>query len=287
LHAEIQVNERIAEAAKLFALNRAQLRNSRIAMFFLIAYAIGWTASITLFARYLSPFAWPGRWSYLAAVLAPHGAAFMSAAVEGGRAELGAFYRRVTRRVPFRWAIIAICVPPIIYLVRDAVSVGFHLPHDSSFHRPPRTVTALLLGQLAVVIGEEPGWRGFALPRLLGRFEPIVGTLILGIAWAFWHLPLFIISGTPQCGTGFIPFALDLMAWSMVMTLIMMHTRGSVVGAMLFHASANVCAFTMWQPRRATFLAGTVGNRSRHCRMVDAARIESRAFDRWYMLRHL
>jgi len=36
-----------------------------------------------------------------------------------------------------------ICVPPIIYLVRDAVSVGFHLPHDSFFHRPPLTVTAL------------------------------------------------------------------------------------------------------------------------------------------------
>ncbi len=250
------MNERIAEAAKLFALNPAQVRNSRIAMFFLIAYAISWTAWITLFARHLSPFAWPGRWFYLAAVLAPQAAALVSSAVEGGRAELRAFYRRVTRRVPFRWAIIAICVPPIIYLVRDAVSVGFHLPHDSFFHHPPRTVTALLLGQFAVVIGEEPGWRGFALPRLLGRFGPVVGTLILGIAWAFWHLPLFIISGTPQYGTGFLPFALELMAWSMVITLIMMHARGSVVAAMLFHASANLCAFTMWQPDVQLFVLG-------------------------------
>ena len=250
------MNERIAEAAKLFALNPAQVRNSRIAMFFLIAYAISWTAWIALFAQHLSPFAWPGRWLYLTAVLAPHGAALMSAAVEGGGAELGAFYRRIVRRVPFRWVIITICVPLTIYLVRDAVSVGFHLPHDSFFHRPPRTVTALLLGQLAVVLGEEPGWRGFALPRLLGRFGPIVGTLILGIAWACWHLPLFIISGTPQYGTGFLAFALELMAWSMVMTLIMMHARGSVVAAMLFHASANVCAFTMWQPDAQLFALG-------------------------------
>ena len=238
------------------ALNRAQPRNSGIAMFFLVAYAISWTAWITLFARHISPFAWPGRWFYLAAVLAPHGAALVSSAVEGGRAELGVFYRRVTRRVPFRWAIVAVCVPPIIYLTRDVVSVGFHLPHDSFFHRPPRTVIALLLGQLAVVIGEEPGWRGFALPRLLRRFGPIVGTLILGIAWACWHLPLFIISGTPQYGTGFLPFALELMAWSMVMTLIMMHARGSVVAAMLFHASANLCAFTMWQPDVQLFALG-------------------------------
>ena len=225
-------------------------------MFFLIAYAISWTAWITLFARHLPPLAWPGRWLYLAAVLAPHGAALVSSAVEGGRAELGAFYRRITRRLPFRWAIVAICVPPIIYLVRDAMSVGFHLPHDSFFHSPPRTVTALLLGQVVVVIGEEPGWRGFALPRLLGRFGPIVGTLILGIAWAFWHLPLFIITGTPQYGTGFLPFALELMAWSMVMTLIMMHARGNVVAAMLFHASANLCAFTMWQPDVQLFALG-------------------------------
>jgi len=273
LHAEIQVNERIAEAARLFALNPAQVKNSRIAMFFLIAYAISWTAWITLFARHLSPFAWPGRWFYLAAVLAPHGGALVSSAVEGGRAELRAFYGRVTRRVPFRWVIVAICVPPIIYLVRDAVSVGFHLPHDSFFHRPPRTVTALLLGQLAVVIGEEPGWRGFALPRLLGRFGPIVGTLILGIAWAFWHLPLFIISGTPQYGTGFLPFALELMAWSMVMTLVMMHARGSVVAAMLFHASANVCAFTMWQPDMQLFALGP---------WLIAAGIAA-----WWMLREL
>src|SRR5438552_17264212 len=157
-------------------------------MFVLIAYAISCTAWIALFAQHLSPFAWPGRWFYLAAVFAPHGAALVSTAVEGGRAELGAFYRRIMRPVRFRWAIIAICVPPIIYLVRDAVSVGFHLPHDSFFHRPPRTVTALLLGQLALVLREEPGRRGLVLPRLLRRFGPTAGTLILGIAWACWHL---------------------------------------------------------------------------------------------------
>jgi membrane protease YdiL (CAAX protease family) len=244
------------KAARLFALNRAQLRTSRIAMFFLIAYAISWTAWITLFARHLPPLAWPGRGLYLAAVLAPHAAALVSTAVEGGRGELRAFYRRITRQVPFQWAIIAILVPPIIYLVRDAMAVGFHLPHDSFFHRPPRTVTALLLGQLVVALGEEPGWRGFALPQLVGRFGPIVGTLILGMAWAFWHLPLFMIAGTPQYGTGFLPFALELTAWSMIMTLIMMHARGSVVAAMLFHASANVCAFTMWEPDGRLFALG-------------------------------
>jgi membrane protease YdiL (CAAX protease family) len=256
LQREIEADKRSAEAARLFALDSTHFGNSRIAVFFFITYAISWTAWITLFAQHFAPLSGPGRWLYLTAVLAPHGAALMSTAVESGRAGLRAFYHRVTQPLAFRWAIVAICVPPIIYLIRDAISVSFRLSHGAFFHHPPRTLTALVLGQLAVVVGEEPGWRGFALPRLIARFGPTVGTLILGIAWAFWHLPLFIIAGTPQYGTGFLPFALLLTAWSMVMTLIMMHARGSVVPAMLFHASANVCAFTMWEPDGQLFALG-------------------------------
>jgi CAAX protease family protein len=217
-------------------------------MFFLIAYAISWTAWITLFAQRFCPFAGRGRWLYVAAVIAPHVAALVITAVEGGRAGLRTFYRRVLRQVPFRWVIVAICVPPIVYLIRDAIHVGFSLPHGAFFHHPPRTVSMLIFGQLVVVLGEEPGWRGFALPRLIARFGLLGGTLILGIAWAFWHIPLFMIRGTSQYGTGFLPFALMLMAWSMVITLIVICARGSVVPAMLFHASVNICAFTMWEP---------------------------------------
>jgi len=169
---------------------------------------------------------------------------------------LRAFYRLVIRRVPFRWGIIAIAVPPIVYLTRDAIAITFHLPHASFFHRPPRTLAALIFGQLAVVLGEEPGWRGFALPRLIERLGPNGGTLILGIAWALWHLPLFVVAGTAQYGTPFMPFLVTLTAWSMVITLMVMHARGSVVAAMLFHASANLCAFTMWEPDAQVFALG-------------------------------
>src|SRR5437667_12583874 len=87
-----------------------------------------------------------------------------------------------------------------------------------------------------------------ALPRIDRPVGPHLGTPPLAHPRGFWHLPLFMIAGTPQYGTGFLPFALMLMAWSMVITLLVMRARGSVVPAMLFHASANVCAFTMWEP---------------------------------------
>jgi membrane protease YdiL (CAAX protease family) len=225
-------------------------------MFFLIAYSISWAAWITLFARHLSYRVGGGFGLYLAAVLAPHASAVVITAVERGHSGLRAFYRLVFRRVPFRWVIIAISVPPIVYLTRDAIAIAFHLPHDSFFHHPQRTLAALIFGQLVVVLGEEPGWRGFALPRLIERLGPNVGTLILGIAWALWHLPLFVVLGTPQYGTPFMPFLVELTAWSMVITLVVMHARGSAVQAMLFHASGNLCAFTMWEPDTRVFALG-------------------------------
>jgi len=231
-------------------------RDLRTVTFFLIAYSISWAAWITLFARHFSPFVGIGRWLYLAAVCAPHGSAVIITAIVRGRAGLRAFYRLTFRRVPFQWVIIAISTPPIVYLIRDAIAVAFHLPHDSFFHHPPRTLTALIFGQLVVVLGEEPGWRGFALPRFIERLGPNVGTVILGIAWALWHLPLFVVLGTPQYGTPFMPFLVELTAWSMVITFVMMHARGSAVAAMLFHASGNLCAFTMWEPDATVFALG-------------------------------
>jgi membrane protease YdiL (CAAX protease family) len=234
-------------------LNSTRLRDLRTVVFFLIAYSISWTAWVTLFERHFSHLAELGLWLYLAAVLAPHGSAVVITAVERGRAGMRAFYGLVFRQVPFRWAIVAISVPPIVYLTRDVIAIAFHLPHGSFFHHPPRTLGTLILGQLAVALGEEPGWRGFALPRLIERFGPNVATLILGIAWAFWHLPLFVIAGTSQYGTPFLSFAVMLTTWSMVITLVVLRSRSSVVAAMLFHASANVCAFTMWEPDARVF----------------------------------
>jgi uncharacterized protein len=217
-------------------------------LFFGIAYAIAWAAWITLFALRLSFLGGVGIGLYLLAVVAPHVAAVAVTTLESGRVGLRDFYARVFRAASVRWLVISLVVPFGLYLVSQLLTVTAQMPHESFFHQPPRTLPMLILGQSAVALGEEPGWRGFALPRLARAWGPITGSLILGLAWSLWHLPLFMIAGTAQYGTPFLPFLTTLTAWSVVVALIMGRARGSVLVAMLFHASANVCDFTMWQP---------------------------------------
>lgn len=217
-------------------------------LFFAVACSISWAAWLALFKLGLSHLSGTGLGLYVVAVLAPHLAAITVTATDRGRPGLQEFYGLVFRRAPITWVAIAITVPVIISLIPYLIAVYAGQSHDPAFHPPQRTLPMLVLGQMVVAIGEEPGWRGFALPRLTCQLGRIAGTLVLGAAWAVWHAPLFIIAGTAQFGTPFVPFLFLLTAWSLIMTLMVERAHGSVLVAMLFHASANVCDFTIWQP---------------------------------------
>jgi membrane protease YdiL (CAAX protease family) len=96
-------------------------------------------------------------------------------------------------------------------------------------------------------LGEEIGWRGFALPRMQPRYGPLLGTLILGVPWAFWHLPQFL---TPYQGggpgtslatllTNFSLFFVFVMALAIIMTWLFNHTKGSIFFAVTTHACVD------------------------------------------------
>lgn len=100
-----------------------------------------------------------------------------------------------------------------------------------------------------IVIGgglEEPGWRGFALVRMLARFNPLVASLILGIIWTFWHTPLMFIEGTAQQGIDITSYIINVTALSIVLTWLFIKSKGSAWLAILFHASVN--AVNNWIP---------------------------------------
>ena len=102
---------------------------------------------------------------------------------------------------------------------------------------------SVLMGLLIPSIGEEPGWRGFALPRLQAAYGPVLGTIILGTLHGVWHLPALF---TPLLGPftidGFIIFVLTAAAGTFLYTWLFNNTRGSVWMAMVMHAASNAAS---------------------------------------------
>jgi membrane protease YdiL (CAAX protease family) len=91
----------------------------------------------------------------------------------------------------------------------------------------------LILGPLS----EEIGWRGYVLDRLQTRWSALVSSLIIGLVWSLWHLPLFLIPGTSQheMGVPFIGFLIKLTSSSVLYTWLYNNTRRSLWSAILLH----------------------------------------------------
>lgn len=101
----------------------------------------------------------------------------------------------------------------------------------------------VLFGLIIPSLGEEPGWRGFALPRMQPLYGPLPATLLLGFLHGVWHLPALF---TPLLGPftipGFISFVLTATFGTVIYTWLFNHTRQSVLLAMLLHASSNAAS---------------------------------------------
>ena len=105
----------------------------------------------------------------------------------------------------------------------------------------PFVLFMLLFGPLP----EEMAWRGYALDGLQARRNALSASLILGVAWTVWHLPLFLIEGSYQhgLGVGTLPFwlyMLDKVPQSIVMTWIYNNNKRSTATAVLFHFMVNI-----------------------------------------------
>jgi hypothetical protein len=89
-------------------------------------------------------------------------------------------------------------------------------------------------------LGEELGWRGFALPRLLARHSRLRASLILGVIWGVWHLPAFALGGTTQSALSVPIFMVGAVALSVIATAVYQVSGGSVLSAVLLHMMVNI-----------------------------------------------
>jgi hypothetical protein len=92
------------------------------------------------------------------------------------------------------------------------------------------------------VLGEEIGWRGYALPGLMKNLNPLPASLILGAVWGIWHLPLFWLAGDFHQDIPLVLFLVQVTAASVIYTWMYLRTRGSLLIIHLFHAATNTAA---------------------------------------------
>jgi len=151
-------------------------------------------------------------------------------------------------RVGIRWYVAAFFFPLIFALFAYLLYVWLGgEPQNLSELQPWYTYFPALLFVLLLGGGlEEPGWRGFALPRLQARYSALTASIFLGAIWAVWHLPAFFAPYSAQSGLPFGWYLLHTIALSVILTWLFNNTRGSILMVMLLHAGLN--AVGNWVP---------------------------------------
>lgn len=136
-------------------------------------------------------------------------------------------------RAPAVWYLFLILVVPAPFYIGAAIK---GLPLAEMF--PVSSLGAYLVALFLFAIKgpvEEIGWRGFALPLLQRKMSPLWAGLLIGIIWGFWHLPAFLLSGTPQSAWSFSDFFIGTIALSIIATALYNASRGSILLPALFH----------------------------------------------------
>jgi len=173
--------------------------------------------------------------------------------IPGVRAHLRTY---VKAKGPFGYYLLALVLFPAIWLLGNLLSraVGIDVPFSSY-----PTVDAKLLGKVIlfflynVIFGglsEEPGWRGFALPRLQAEFSPLVSSLILGVLWAVWHAPARFGGIEAKSLTDTLVEWVLIVLVTVIFTWFFSRTKGSILVTALLHPAMNTTG---------SFLTGSPG----------------------------
>jgi membrane protease YdiL (CAAX protease family) len=184
--------------------------------------------------------------------------AILLAGLADGRAGLRLLWRRLTLwRVGGRWYLFALLWPAANSLLATttATLLGWPAPDFANppvvsvYPVPPEALAAGFLPLLPMVfviqffgssLGEEIGWRGFALPRLQARWGWLASSLVLGLLWAGWQVPHEWVPGQPVNIAAMVWLVVGMVLSAALYTWLFNHTRGSLLPVLLFHTSQAV-----------------------------------------------
>jgi membrane protease YdiL (CAAX protease family) len=221
-----------------------------VTSFFALAYALSWVAWLPVVLGAEEPVRTLG---FVAGAFGPALAGAVVTWLDG--ASVRAWARQIIRwRVGPRWYVAALLLPSSVVGLASIGIVLLGTDVDPSLlpERLPLVVGSYVTVALVGGGNEEPGWRGFALPRLQERYAPVSATLFLGVVWAFWHLPLLATDPSAvydflwlaEQGPRIVLSVLNIVGFAFLLTWMYNGTE-SVLLALLLHAGINTANSTL------------------------------------------
>ena len=145
-------------------------------------------------------------------------------------------------RASWGWSLLAVMFPVVFMGLAAAAHValgGTLPPSPAAGHVAMAAANFVLIFLVGGPLGEEFGWRGFALPALQERWGWRLASVVLGVVWAIWHLPLFYSAGTVQSHLPMGLYALSAVASSVLFAWLFNRSQGSVVPVLVLHTAVN------------------------------------------------
>jgi|SRR5579864_1417329 len=224
--------------------------------YFALAFAITWGLGVAVIffrPQFEAVFGPLGplitSWPYYVGVCAPTISAVLVSLIFGGLNGVKGLFGGLIRPFKIQWAFVALLTAASGYAVWGLIArnlPGIGAAYAVDFHAIFVSAPLLLLTTPNIFVdpgpwGEETGWRGFALPRLLTRFSPLTAALILGVIWGIWHTPAFLASGLTQSGMNFAWFLVGSTCLTILMTWIYVNANGNyLVAGFIPHMMANL-----------------------------------------------
>jgi membrane protease YdiL (CAAX protease family) len=220
--------------------------------FFALACALSWSWVIPLATAHQVVRRGVGWPTHLPALLGPAIAAVVVTAWATGRPGLRELGARLARwRVSLRWWLVAIS--PVLFLGLALIvlaAAGKARPDVRDFGRfsgiPAADLAGVVLLLFVAALGEETGWRGYALPQLQRRFSPLASSLIVAMAWFAWHLPQFLVIATYRdfAPVQYVGMFVGLACGAVVLTWLYNRSGGSILLVAVWHGLYNVVGAT-------------------------------------------
>jgi membrane protease YdiL (CAAX protease family) len=220
--------------------------------FFLLAFGLSWIFMITdaLGSHGILPFRLPIPLLIVMGYMPTLAAVIVSWQTKGKEGVRALCKKLLIARVGLGWyvfAIFGIAVMAVIaVMLYNTFGKGPVVPILSKnappFSGPLQMILTIVVMYMIVglVNGEELAWRGFALPRLQSKYNALTSSIVLGVIWTLFHLPLFFTAtGSSQAEMSFVSFLISTVSITVLYTWMYNNTRGSVLLAYLFHAAAN------------------------------------------------